>query len=116
MQVLGPVMKFRESSFAGKDGKVIEMVYVDIYDETVGMVQCEMRKNGVPLVKGDQVTGDVLRIKQAKWNPGGFSLAVSGLKVVVESPSVSSPVSSSVPPAPSVVVPPVPPPVGGKKS
>lgn len=95
MLVLGSVLKVRESSFKGNDGKVIAMLYVDVYDDTCGLVQCETRVNGVMPVKGDKVTAEVLRIKQMKFG-SGFSLVVNGLKVDSSLASASS-VSAALP-------------------
>ncbi len=87
MQVVGDVMDVRPSSFAskrpGESGKVIDMVYLDLYDDTAKLVPCEMRKdasNGLVLEKRMRIIADVTSIKKLTWGVSGFSLIIHNVR------------------------------------
>lgn len=98
MQVNGMVLKVRESSFADKKtGQPIENLYFDLYDDSAGVIPCEMRKNGVVLVERSEIRAVIGRVKKTVFGVG-YSFVVQEL--FLSSPNVLPP-SVPRPPEPA---------------
>jgi hypothetical protein len=87
MQLVGDVMGVRPSSFPSKrpgENKMIDMIYLDVYDDTAKLVTCEYRKpegNGALAVeKRMRIMADVIDVKKLAFGKTGYSLVLSNVR------------------------------------
>jgi hypothetical protein len=88
MQLVGDVMGVRPSSFPskrpGETGKMIEMIYLDVYDDTAKLVTCEMRKpdgvGGLVVEKRMRIIAEVSDIKKLTFGKTGYSLVLQNVR------------------------------------
>lgn len=70
MQIRGMVLSVRPWDFKAQSGERVQMLSIEVHDETAGSLRCEMRDNGfVPARKSD-VVGTVTGIKKARFGEG----------------------------------------------
>ncbi|MBI5651155.1 MAG: hypothetical protein HZC40_12030 [Chloroflexi bacterium] len=101
MQVSGLIMKSRSSAYPNKKtGELIHMVYFDLYDDTAGLIQCEIKANGAEPPDGSKVVGDVQFLRKIAFGQG-VSVALKSFRVL----DVKSDAPGWVPPLPPGVGP-----------
>ena len=83
MNITGQVMSVRPWDFKGKDGGRIDMLSLEVYDETAGLCRIEMRQDGVSPKRKEDVMATVTGIKPAKFG-GGVVMSVKDLRLVVD--------------------------------
>lgn len=82
MQIRGDVMQVRPWDFKGKDGGRIDMLSLELYDETAGLLRVETRADGLMPKRKEEVMATVTGIKPAKFG-GGVVMSVKDLRLAV---------------------------------
>lgn len=112
MQIAGDVMQIKPWDFKGKDGGRIDMLSIELYDETAGLLRIETRADGLTPKRKESVTATVTGIKPAKFG-GGVVMSIKDMRLAVEqgpesgrwAPPVSNTPAASAPAAsPSTTV------------
>jgi hypothetical protein len=64
-------LKVRPSSYTNKrTGEKVDMVYLDLYDDTASLLQVEMKANGALPVEGTRIVGDVQFLRKIAFGSG----------------------------------------------
>lgn len=96
----GALMGFRDGSYNSKTGKHVSLLVLDIYDETLGPVSCQMANGSdvvLPPLRTDVIV-DVIGYRKLNFGPG-VQFTVANLRPL----NGSSSLSQQSPPPPQQV-------------
>ena len=98
MQIRGMVLSVRPWDFKAQSGERVQMLSLEVHDETAGSLRCEMRDNGFQPARKSDVVGTVTGIKKARFGDGVI-MTVKDVQLLAGGDPAPTGAQGAIPPA-----------------